>query len=229
MQFCLYTRSPASGSAFDSLARWPSTWPTHNVALATPMIVIIPARRITRSPHSRQTCQTAASILHSPKACNPGFSKIASAALHCYNASCDATIGECLTVQFPTSLLKTFNTTLNDLGADMALVALKEDGFGPYQSPANRGFSPREVQAIVKTLSHPEVGFDTAGNGGSKSKTVRIRMTAPSHRSLLGIPLQFSRRVCGALVIGRKDITTFSEKDRRHLTETAEELEAALA
>ena len=132
-------------------------------------------------------------------------------------------------MQFPTSLLKTFNTTLNDLGADMALVALKEDGFGPYQSPVNRGFSPREVQAIVKTLSHPEVGFDTAGNGGSKSKTVRIRMTAPSHRSLLGIPLQFSRRVCGALVIGRKDITTFSEKDRRHLTETAEELEAALA
>ncbi|HEV8242728.1 MAG TPA: ATP-binding protein [Nitrospirales bacterium] len=132
-------------------------------------------------------------------------------------------------MQLPTSLLKTFNTTLNDLGAEMALVALKEDGFGPYQSPANRGFSPREVQAIVKTLSHPEVGFDAAGNGSSKSKTVRIRMTAPSHRSLLGIPLQVSRRVCGALVIGRKDITTFSEKDRRHLTETAEELEAALA
>jgi signal transduction histidine kinase len=132
-------------------------------------------------------------------------------------------------VQLPTSLLKSFNTTLNDLGADMALVALKEDGFGPYQSPANRGFSPREVQAIVKTLSHPEVGFDTAGNGSSKSKTVRIRMTAPSHRSLLGVPLQFARRVCGALVIGRKDITNFSEKDRRHLTETAEELEAVLA
>jgi signal transduction histidine kinase len=139
------------------------------------------------------------------------------------------TIGERLTVQLPTSLLKTFNTTLNDLGADMALVALKEDGFGPYQSPANRGFSPREVQAIVKTLSHPEVGFDAAGNGSSKSKTLRIRMTAPSHRSLLGVPLQLSRRVCGALVIGRKDIVSFSEKDRRHLTETAEELEAALA
>ena len=133
-------------------------------------------------------------------------------------------------MQLPTSLLKTFNTTLNDLGADMALVALKEDGFGPYLSPANRGFSPREVQAIVKALSHPEVGFGgAAGNGGSPSKTVRIRMTAPSHRSLLGIPLQLSRRVCGALVIGRKDIANFSEKDRRHLTETAEELEAALA
>jgi hypothetical protein len=158
-----------------------------------------------------------------------GFPKIASAVHHCYNAACDATIGERPTVQLPTSLLKSFNTTLNDLGADMALVALKEDGFGPYQSPANRGFSPREVQAIVKTLSHPEVGFDAAGNGGSKSKTVRIRMTAPSHRSLLGVPLQFSRRVCGALVIGRKDITNFSEKDRRHLTDTAEELEAVLA
>ena len=132
-------------------------------------------------------------------------------------------------MQLPTSLLKTFNTTLNDLGADMALVALKEDGFGPYLSPTNRGFSPREVQAIVKALSHPEVGFGgAAGNGGAQSKTVRIRMTAPSHRSLLGIPLQLARRVCGALVIGRKDIANFSEKDRRHLTDTAEELEAAL-
>ena len=72
-------------------------------------------------------------------------------------------------MQLPTSLLKTLNTTLNDLGSDMALIALKEDGVGPYLSPTNRGFSPREVQAIVKALSHPEVGFgEAAGNGGSK-------------------------------------------------------------
>src|SRR5207245_6672218 len=84
-------------------------------------------------------------------------------------------------------------------------------------------------QAVVRALSHPEVGFDgAAGNGGSRQRTVRIRMTAPSHRSLLTIPLQVSKRVCGALVIGRKDIVTFSDKDRRNLAEAADELEAAL-
>jgi len=132
-------------------------------------------------------------------------------------------------VQLPSSLQKAFNTTLNELGADMALIALKEDGFGPFVSHAHRGFVPREIQAVVRALSHPEVGFDgAAGNGGSRQRTVRIRMTAPSHRSLLTIPLQFSKRVCGALVIGRKDIVTFSDKDRRNLAEAAEELEAAL-
>lgn len=133
-------------------------------------------------------------------------------------------------MQIPTSLTKTFNTALNELGSDMALIALKEDGFGPYLSQANRGFSPREVQAVVKALSVPEVGFDgAADNGDSHPKTVRIRMTAPAHRSLLGVPLRLSRRVCGALVVGRKDIVSFSEKDRRHLGEAAEELEATLA
>jgi signal transduction histidine kinase len=126
--------------------------------------------------------------------------------------------------------MKTFNSALSELGSDMALIALKEDGFGPFLSHATRGFSPREVQAVVKALSVPEVGFDgAAGNGDSRPKTVRIRMTAPAHRSLLGVPLRLSRRVCGALVIGRKDIVSFSEKDRRHLADAAEELEEALA
>src|SRR5213594_877373 len=111
----------------------------------------------------------------------------------------------------------------------MALIALKEEGFGPFVSHAHRGFVPREIQAVMRALSHPEVGFDgAAGNGGARQRTVRIRMTAPSHRSLLTIPLQVSKRVCGALVIGRKDIVTFSDKDRRNLAEAAEELEAAL-
>ncbi len=133
------------------------------------------------------------------------------------------------TVQLPTSLQKTFNTSLNELGADMALIALKEEGFGQFASHAHRGFNPREIQAVVRALSHPEVGFDgAAGNGNTRQRTVRIRMTAPSHRSLLTIPLQVSKRVCGALVIGRKDIVTFSDKDRKHLADAAEDLEAAL-
>ena len=111
----------------------------------------------------------------------------------------------------------------------MALIALKEDGFGPFVSHVNRGFTPREIQAVVRALSHPEVGFDgPAGNGNARQRLVRIRMTAPSHRSLLTIPLQVSKRTCGALVIGRKDIVTFSDKDRKNLTEAAEELQAAL-
>src|SRR5437667_623641 len=106
---------------------------------------------------------------------------------------------------------------------------LKEYGFGPFVSHPYRGFTPREIQAVVRALSHPEVRLDGAvGNGNARQRLVRIRMTDPSHRSLLTTPLEVSKRICGALVIGRKDIVTFSDKDRKNLTEAAEELEAAL-
>ncbi len=132
-------------------------------------------------------------------------------------------------MKIPASLLKTFNATLSELGAELSLVALKEDGLGPLQSHAHRGFSPREVQAIIRALSYPEVGLDAhAGNGGAALTPIRIRMTAPAHRSLLSIPLRHEGRVCGALVIGRKDISSFPEKERRRLEGSAEEIEAAL-
>lgn len=116
---------------------------------------------------------------------------------------------------------------LNDLGAELSLIALKQDGFGPFQAQAHRGFTAREIQAIVRALSYPEVGFEAAGNG--RTRNVQIRMTAPSHRSLCGVPLRLQHRVLGALVIGRKDIASFSDKDRRQIEGVAGELEAALA
>lgn len=130
-------------------------------------------------------------------------------------------------MQIPPTLLKTFNTSLNELDAEAALIALKEDGYGPFQSQAHRGLSPREIQALIRAISHPEVGFETRAANGQKP--FRIRMTAPAHRSLLGVPLRCQRRVFGALVIGRKERAAFSEKDRRRVEETAGELEAALA
>lgn len=133
-------------------------------------------------------------------------------------------------LKVPANLLKTFNASLSELGSEMSLITLREDGFGPFQSHAHRGFTPREIQAIVRALSHPEIGFDRpSANGGDDMKPVHIRMTAPAHRSLLGIPLRHERRVCGAVVIGRKDIASFPDKERRRLEGTASELQAALA
>jgi signal transduction histidine kinase len=130
-------------------------------------------------------------------------------------------------LEIPPALLKSFNTTLTELGSELALIALKDAGFGPFQPQASRGFSPREIQSIARALSYPEVKFD--GDNQNGTSPVKLRMTSPSHRSVLGVPLRYHRRVCGVLVIGRKDITSFSEKDRRQLQNCAGELEAALA
>jgi signal transduction histidine kinase len=130
-------------------------------------------------------------------------------------------------LEIPPTLLKSFNTTLTELGSELALIALKEGGFGPFQPQAWRGFSPREIQAIARALSYPEVKFDADSQNGASP--IRLRMTSPSHRSVLGTPLRYHRRVCGVLVIGRKDTASFSEKDRRQLQSCADNLEVAVA
>jgi signal transduction histidine kinase len=132
-------------------------------------------------------------------------------------------------VQLSTSLLKTFNATLAELGVDLALIALKEDGLGPFQPHSSRGFAPREIQAIIRALSYPELKFQSASdNGQTAPPKIRMRMTSPSHRMLLGVPLRFRRSICGALVLGRKDVASFSDKDQRQAENAAGELEAAL-
>ena len=147
---------------------------------------------------------------------------------HCYNDARADHFGED-TLEIPAALIKTFNTALNEMSADLSLIALKEDGFGLFQAHAYRGFSPRETQAILRALSYPEIGLDARAHEENGAPKVRIRMTAPAHRSLLGTPLRVNQRVCGALVIGRKDVAAFSERDRRQLEETKEELETAIA
>jgi signal transduction histidine kinase len=132
-------------------------------------------------------------------------------------------------LEIPNALMKSFNTTLTELGSELALIALKEAGFGPFQPQASRGFSPREIQAIARALSYPEAQLNADTDNGSPPPPLTLRMTSPSHRSLLGVPLRYHRRVCGVLVIGRKDITSFSDKDRRLAQTTADELEVAVA
>src|SRR2546422_11514151 len=112
---------------------------------------------------------------------------IASHTRRCYNdVKLASRTEDPRTVQLPSSLHKAFNTTLNELGADMALIALKEDGFGPFVADEHRGFVPREIQAVVRALAHPGDGFDgAAGNGGSRRRGGRLRRTARPHRPVL--------------------------------------------
>src|SRR5438094_10081414 len=87
-------------------------------------------------------------------------------------------------LQIPTALLKTFNSSLTELGAELALIALKEDGFGPFQPQSSRGFSAREIQAIVRALSYPEVTFPpVSGNGQPRPSKIRMRRPSPCHPS----------------------------------------------
>ena len=66
-----------------------------------------------------------------------------------------------------TTLQKTLTTALNELGLDPALAAIFDREDGPLVAQVSRGFSPREVQAILGALSAQEAGSDQAPPSGS--------------------------------------------------------------
>jgi signal transduction histidine kinase len=129
-----------------------------------------------------------------------------------------------------TMLQKTITTALNELGVEAALVAIFEREDGPLVSHGYRGFSPREVQAVLRTLSAQEsiAAPGPAPSDNGDTRVVRLRLITPSSKALLAIPLRFRQRSYGVLVIGRKDNATFSKKERALTEGAGDEITAAL-
>ena len=128
-----------------------------------------------------------------------------------------------------TTLQKTLTTALNELGVDAALAAIFDREDGPLVEQVSRGFSPREVQAILAALSAQEVGVPQVPAGdGEPFKTIRLRLITPSAKSLLAIPLQYRQRTYGVLVIARKESAAFVKKEKTLIETAGEDITKAL-
>src|SRR5438093_5735434 len=112
-----------------------------------------------------------------------------------------------------TTLQKTLTTALNELGLDPALAAIFDREDGPLVAQVYRGFSPREVQAILGALSSQEIGVSQGPSGDGELKAIRLRLITPSAKSLLAVPLQHKEQTYGVLVIGRKESAAFAKKE----------------
>src|SRR5574339_495738 len=88
-----------------------------------------------------------------------------------------------------THLQRTLTAVLNDLPVDLALAAIFHRENGPLVGHAARGFTPRDVQAILRTLSAPSITA-VATQDQDGSRTMRLRMVTPGAKSLLGVPLK---------------------------------------
>jgi len=117
-----------------------------------------------------------------------------------------------------TLLQRTLNAALNDIGTDAAMAAIFHQENGPLVEHASRGFTPRDVQAILRTLSTQRAAALTPTtqdpDGG---RAIRLRVITPGAKSLLIIPLRHVNTVYGCLVIGRKENAAFSKKDKSQL------------
>ncbi|MGH7227798.1 MAG: ATP-binding protein, partial [Nitrospiraceae bacterium] len=127
-----------------------------------------------------------------------------------------------------TTLQKTLTIALNELGLDAALAAIFDREDGPLVAQVSRGFSPREVQAILGALSAQEVGLSQAPSGDGELKPIRLRLITPSAKPLLGVTLRHRERTYGVLVIARKESAAFAKKEKTLIESVSEDITKAL-
>ncbi len=128
-----------------------------------------------------------------------------------------------------TLLQRTLNAALNDIGTDAALAAVFHQENGPLVEHVSRGFTPRDVQAILRTLSTQRAAaLNPAAQDSDGARSIRLRLITPGAKSLLVIPLCHFNSVYGCLVIGRKEGAAFSKKDKSNLEQTCDGMTKAL-
>ncbi|HLZ34355.1 MAG TPA: ATP-binding protein [Nitrospira sp.] len=127
-----------------------------------------------------------------------------------------------------TQLVRTLTSVLNELPVDAALAAVFHRENGPLVGHAVRGFTARETQAILRTLSAPALVAVNPSHEQDGGRTMRLRMITPGAKSLLGIPLKYRNRTYGFLVIGRKESAAFTKKEKGLMEQASEDVTKAL-
>ena len=127
-----------------------------------------------------------------------------------------------------TSLERTLTSVLNELPVDAALAAVFHRDQGPLVGHAARGFTPRDIQAILRTLSAPAIAAAAPASDQEGGRTIRLRLITPGTKSLLGVPLLHRNRTYGFLVIGRKESATFVKKEKSLMEQAGDDVTKAL-
>jgi len=127
-----------------------------------------------------------------------------------------------------THLQRTLTSVLNDLPVDSALAAIFHREQGPLVGHAARGFTARDVQAILRTLSVPSLVSASSPSDQDAGRTIRLRMITPGAKSLLGVPLKHRNRTYGFLVIGRKESAAFTKKEKGLMDQASDDVSKAL-
>ena len=125
-----------------------------------------------------------------------------------------------------TALQRVLTTAVNDLGMDTTVAILHHVG-GPFTPQVTHGFSDREVQAILRALSRDNWAAENNGGGSNDSElkeALRLRVVAPSSKNLLAVPLKDGSQVYGVVVLGKREGSTFSKRERASINSVRESI-----
>ena len=115
------------------------------------------------------------------------------------------------------TLQKILTSAVNESGMEAVLVAVITYEAGPLSPQVSRGFTSREIRAILRTLSLENwkgSGQKDQTQGTELSRALRLRMVTPGSKVVLAIPLRYGGKVYGAFVVGRKETAILSKRDR---------------
>ncbi len=123
--------------------------------------------------------------------------------------------------QQQSTLQKILTSAVNEVGMDAALVAIMTHEGGSLVHQVSRGFSPREIRAVLRALSIDDLKGATtknASDGMDLDNVLRIRMVTPGTKVALVLPLKFGGRVYGTLVLARRENAALSKRDKTTLS-----------
>ena len=119
------------------------------------------------------------------------------------------------------TLQKILTSAVNEVGMEAALVAIMAHDSGPLIEQVSRGFSAREIRAILRALSLEElksVSPRNATEGTELNNVLRVRMVTPGTKVVLALPLKFGGRVYGTLVLARRENVALTKREKTTLT-----------
>ncbi len=119
------------------------------------------------------------------------------------------------------TLQKILTSAVNEVGMEAALVAIMAHDGGPLIEQVSRGFSPREIRAILRALSLEElksVNPRNAREGSELNNVLRLRMVTPGTKVVLALPLKFGGRVYGTLVLARRENVPLTKREKTTLS-----------
>ncbi len=126
-----------------------------------------------------------------------------------------------LPTQQQSTLQKILTSAVNEVGMEAALVAIMEHEGGPLIEQVSRGFTPREIRAILRALSLEELKSVSPRNttdGTELNNVLRLRMVTPGTKVALALPLKFGGRVYGTLVLARRENVALTKREKTTLT-----------
>ena len=119
------------------------------------------------------------------------------------------------------TLQKILTSAVNEVGMEAALVAIMAHDGAPLIEQVSRGFSSREIRAILRALSLEELKSVSPKNSREEtelSSVLRVRMVTPGTKVALALPLKFGGRVYGTLVLARRENVALTKREKTTLS-----------